>query len=388
MEVGWMCDVNKLTIDIIGIMHQFADLINILPQIVAGGEIEAKPEIDIEPLLLYSLVFLAGMGIISGFLLAFTAKKFAVKIDPRVEPVHDLLAHAYCGACGYAGCEQYAEAVVKDPEISPRLCTSAGERAAQLIAGLTGKRTKISAKQQARVICGGGLSRAARKYRYEGVPDCRAAVITGGGDKACVYGCLGYGTCGRVCQFDAIEMSQDYLPVINPDKCTACGKCVAACPRQVIELIQAEKPVFVACHSRDKAADTQKQCSAGCIACGICVNICPFDAPKIDINLCRINPEKCRACGLCVPKCPTGAIADRIIRSNALISAACTGCGICLQVCPVDAISCDLKSRHAVDAEKCVGCGLCVVKCPAQAIKGTYISGKTGKTRKKPKKVS
>ena len=87
-----MCDVHKLTIDIIGIMQQFADLINILPQIVAGGEIEAKPEIDIVPLLLYSLVFLAGMGIISGFLLAFTAKKFAVKIDPGIEPVHDLLA--------------------------------------------------------------------------------------------------------------------------------------------------------------------------------------------------------------------------------------------------------------------------------------------------------
>jgi Na+-translocating ferredoxin:NAD+ oxidoreductase RNF subunit RnfB len=343
------------------------------------------PEINIEPLLLYSLVFLTGMGIIVGFLLAFAARKFAVKIDPRAEEVNELLAHAHCGTCGYDGCGQYAEAVVKDPEVSPSLCTSAGERAAQVIAGLTGKKAEIRAKQQARVICGGGLSRAAKMYRYEGVPDCRAAVITGGGDKACIYGCLGYGTCVRVCPFDAIEMSRETLPVINPDKCTACGKCVAACPRQVIELIRADKPVFVACHSRDRAADTRKHCSAGCVACGICMKVCPFEAPKFDKNLCRIDVEKCRACGLCVPKCPTGAIADRIIRSNAIINDACTGCGICLKVCPVDAISGHPKSRHAVDVEKCVGCGLCVAKCPAQAIEGTFISGKT---RKKLKKAS
>jgi Na+-translocating ferredoxin:NAD+ oxidoreductase subunit B len=382
-----MYDVHKIAADILQLM-QCVDLSQILPQVGVGGEIEAKENIDIWPLIRYSLIFLAGMGTIFGFVLAFAAKKFAVKSDPRVEKVNEHLAQAHCGACGFAGCEQYAEAVVKDPKISPSLCIPAGERAALMIAELTGKKAEIIEKRYARIMCGGGLSKAMRKYKYEGVPDCRAAVISGGGDKACIFGCLGYGTCERVCPFDAIRMNAEELPVVDMDKCTACGKCVSACPKRVIELLPANKAVFVACHSKEKAADTSRHCGVGCIACGICIKVCPFDAPSIEKNLSRIDPVKCQVCGICVPKCPTGAIADLITRSNASITDLCTGCGLCRKVCPVDAISGELKKRHIVNAEKCIGCGLCAAKCPVQAFTGTFNSGQAKKAKQKVKKAS
>src|SRR3990172_7054453 len=95
-----------------------------------GGGVEGKEKVDIVPLIKWTLVFLAGLGTVFGMGIAFAAKKFAVQIDPRVEKVKDHLAHAHCGACGYAGCEQYAEAVVNKPEVSPNLCIPAGAKGA------------------------------------------------------------------------------------------------------------------------------------------------------------------------------------------------------------------------------------------------------------------
>lgn len=382
-----MYEVHKLITDILGLI-QFVDISHIIPIVGVGGEIEAKEHIDLAPLLRYSLIFLAGMSTVSGFLLAFAAKKFAVKTNPMVEKVNDVLAHAHCGACGYAGCEQYAEAVVKDPEVSPSLCTPAGERAALLIAELTGKKAEIREKEFARIMCRGDWTKSQKRYKYEGVPDCRAAVLAGGGDKACIYGCLGYGTCARVCPFGAITMSKDNLPVVDMDKCTGCRKCKSACPKKVIEILPASKAVIVACHSKDKGADTRKFCRAGCIACGLCVKVCPFDAPEVENNLSIIDLEKCRVCGLCVAKCPTNAIADFAERTKASVSDACIGCGLCMKVCPVDAITGEPKKKHGVNREKCIGCGLCAIKCPVQAIEGTFNAEQIRIARQKGKKAS
>jgi Na+-translocating ferredoxin:NAD+ oxidoreductase subunit B len=382
-----MFEVHSILGDIVGLL-QSADISSILPQVGVGGEIEAKQSVDIEPLLEWSLIFLTGMATIFGFILAFAAKKFAVKIDPRVEQVNDLLAHAHCGACGFAGCEQYAEAVINDPDMSPSLCIPAGERTALMIAELTGKKAEVKERQFARIICGGGASKSAIRYKYEGIHDCRAAMLSGGGDKSCVYGCLGYGTCESVCPFDAIRMNRDNLPIIDIRKCTACGKCVTACPKMVIELLPEDKAVFVACRSHEKAPETRKQCSAGCIACGMCVKVCPFDAPKVEKNLAVIDQVKCKVCGLCVPKCPTGAIADLVRRASAFITDVCIGCGLCVKACPVDAISGEPKTMHVVNGEKCIGCGLCAPKCPVQAVTGTFNARQIKTDKKKLRKAS
>ena len=338
-----------------------------------GGGVDAKEHVDLVSVLKFSAIFLAGLSAVFGLGLAFAAKKFAVKTDPRVEQVLDVLAHAHCGACGYAGCQQYAEAVVLNPEVPPNLCTPGRAPTAEAVAKITGKAMGALEPKIARVFCQGGLSKSVRRFKYEGIEDCRAAVLASGGDKACIYGCLGYGTCARVCPFGAIIMSDDHIPIIDPAKCTACGKCAQACPKKVIEILPSAKEVLVRCHSRDKGGVTKKNCQVGCTGCGICVKVCPYNAPVVENNLSRINLDKCRVCGLCVAKCPTNAIMDYIPhRPKAVITDKCIGCAICTKVCPVNAASGELKKLHVINQDKCIGCGICTSKCPVVAIIGTF----------------
>ncbi|MCC6347465.1 MAG: Fe-S cluster domain-containing protein [Nitrospirales bacterium] len=382
-----MHEIIKLIADVLG-MLPLADMSHfLLPQVGVGGGVEAKEHVDIVPLIKFTLIFLAGIGTVFGLGLAFAAKKFAVRIDPRVEQVKDCLAHAHCGACGYAGCEQYAEAVVNDPDVSPTLCIPAGSKGAEAVALITGKQAGAVEPFFSRIMCQGGAGKSARRFRYEGVQDCRAAVLAGGGDKSCIYGCLGYGTCARACPFDALHMGGDHLPVVDVAKCTGCRKCEAACPKKVIEVLPAYKAVVVACHSKDKGGEVRKHCQVGCIACGKCVKVCPFDAPKIENNLSRIDLDKCRVCGLCAGVCPTRAIVDFIpARPRAVVTDKCIGCQICTKVCPVNAAAGEAKKKHAIDPAKCIGCGICTAKCPVQAIEGTFNTAEVLEAAAKKKK--
>lgn len=342
---------------------------DLIPKVGVGGSVEAVEYVPPKTIYL-ALAVLGGLGIVFGIALAIVAARFVVKVDPKVEKVRETLPGANCGACGFAGCMGYAEAVVGNPDVAVNLCAPGKSPVAERIAEITGKKAEKVEPKIARVFCQGGTSLSQRKFIYTGVHDCTAAVLAAGGDKSCEYGCLGYGTCMRACPFDAITMSPDNLPVINPDRCTACGKCVAACPKQVIELGPASNAVVISCHSRDKGADTKKKCQVGCIACGICVRTCPVDAIAVENNLARINFDKCIVCGLCVKKCPTGAIKDYIeARPKAYIDPAkCMGIDVCAKVCPVNAISGELRGVHVVDQDRCIGCRMCEARCPRKAI--------------------
>jgi|Deesub1362A_J573_1020465.scaffolds.fasta_scaffold00045_75 Na+-translocating ferredoxin:NAD+ oxidoreductase RNF subunit RnfB len=345
----------------------------ILPKVGVGGGIEAKESVDIAPLVKFTLIFVGSIATIFGLGLAFAAKRFSVKMDPRIEHVKDVLANAHCGACGYAGCQQYAEAVVANPDVPPNLCTPGGARTAEAVAKITGKAAVAAEPVFSRIMCQGDWKKSVKRFKYEGIEDCRAAVLAGGGDKACIYGCLGYGTCAKVCPFDAITMSEDHLPVVDVGKCTGCRKCEKACPKKVIEVLPAGKAVLVSCHSKDKGGQTRKNCQVGCIGCGKCVKVCPFDAPSVENNLSRIDISKCRVCGLCVPNCPTNAIQDYIpTRPKAFVTDKCIGCQKCTKVCPVDAASGEKKKKHTINQDKCIGCGICTAACPVQAIDGTF----------------
>ncbi len=358
------------------------------PMAGVGGSVEAMKEVPWS-LLVNGLWVLALLGVGFGVSLALVAARFVVKIDPKVEQVRENLPGANCGACGFAGCMGYAEAVVGNPEVAVNLCAPGKGPVAEKIAEITGKKAEAVEPRMARVFCQGGKSRSQRKFQYTGVMDCTAAVLAAGGDKSCDYGCLGYGTCMRACPFEAITMSGDNLPIISREKCTACGKCVAACPKQVIELARTAKAVVISCHSRDKGVDTKKKCQVGCIACGMCVRTCPVDAIRVENNLARIDHDKCVVCGLCVKKCPTSAIQDhlapRLLKAS-IDPAKCAGIDVCAKVCPVNAISGDLREAHRVDREKCIGCGMCEARCPKKAIAMTPVQMTNNAAAKREKR--
>jgi len=362
--------------------HVLSAFINkLVPLVGVGGSVESVEVVEIKTIV-YAVALLAVLGVIFGIALAMVAARFVVKVDPKVEQVRETLPGANCGACGFAGCMGYAEAVVGNPDVAPNLCAPGKSPVAAKIAQITGKAAGAVDPKIARVFCQGGRSKSQRKFIYSGVMDCTAAVLAAGGDKSCDFGCLGYATCMRACPFGAITMSDDSLPLISKEKCTACGKCVAACPKQVIELGLMSKAVVISCHSKDKGIDVKKKCQVGCIACGICVRTCPVEAIKLDNNLARIDHSKCITCGLCIKKCPTGAIHDYIpVRPKAFIHAdKCAGIDVCAKVCPVSAISGDVKAVHKVDQSKCIGCGMCEARCPKKAIEMVQASSSSAGT--------
>lgn len=159
----------------------------------------------------------------------------------------------------------------------------------------------------ARVMCAGSCDRAEEKYRYAGIPDCSAAARLAGGAKTCRYGCLGLGSCAAVCEFGAISV-ENGVAAVDSEKCTACGKCAAACPKKLIQFVPKSAKVHVLCSNEDKGAAVNKYCSTGCIGCGICAKNCPKGAIEIKNNRAVICYEKCIGCGICAEKCPKKVI--------------------------------------------------------------------------------
>jgi len=259
-------------------------------------------------IILISIISLALLGALSGALLAFASEKFKVKIDPKVEEVLGLLPRANCGACGYPSCVSLAEAIVVG-KADPAACKVGGESTANKIAASLGKgKCEVKERMIARHSCGGSNENCGKKFEYKGILDCDAVLLVGGGDKLCSYGCLGYGTCVKACKFDALKMGVNGLPVVDPDKCVACGKCLVACPRKIISYIPRSAKVLVNCSTKDKGASVKKICKVGCISCRLCEKACAAGAITMRDNLPVIDYSKCTACLECVKVCPMKTI--------------------------------------------------------------------------------
>ena len=154
------------------------------------------------------------------------------------------------------------------------------------------------------VKCAGDCEKTTELYDYNGVADCKMiSQMQNGGAKSCGFGCLGSGTCVKVCPFDAVHIVNG-IALVDKEKCKACGKCVAACPRHLIELIPYDQQHAVACSSREKGKAVMNACKVGCIACKKCERECPAQAITIEDNLAHIDPEKCTNCGKCQETCP------------------------------------------------------------------------------------
>jgi len=315
-----------------------------------------------------SIIALSAMAALFGAILAVASKVFAVHRDPRVEKILDALPGANCGACGFPGCSGYAEAAVK-AGVAPTACPPGGAEVAKKVAEILGGEAGEVVPKVAVVHCAGGLSNAEQRLDYEGIHDCRAAVLVGGNPKSCVFGCLSLGTCKAVCPFDAVELDDEGVVHIDTVRCTGCGNCVEACPVNIIELVSTDMKVHVRCSNHDKGKAAKAVCKVACIACQLCVKKCPSEAIQMEDDLAVIDYDKCTNCGICAAVCPTGAIIDDITaRPKAVIGGKCEGVGKCKEVCPVKAISGEPGETHEIDRQKCIGCGLCLDACPTRAV--------------------
>ncbi|MBI4744208.1 MAG: RnfABCDGE type electron transport complex subunit B [Actinobacteria bacterium] len=254
-----------------------------------------------------AVLAMGGSGLVIGVLLGVASKKFAVEIDPRIEKIREALPGTNCGACGLPGCDVMAEAMA-DGRQPPEACVAGGAAVAKAVAEVMGIDACVVVKRIARVLCQGGAKECSFLADYQGIKTCRGAVLAAGGGKACSYGCLGLGSCVYACPYDAISINENKIPVIDEDKCTACGLCVQACPKNLFELVVSDKRVVIRCSSKDKGPVVKKICAVGCIGCGLCVKACPLDAISLKDNLAVINYEKCDNCGLCIEKCPMNSI--------------------------------------------------------------------------------
>ena len=265
--------------------------------------------------LLFTILTLSVLGILSAVILYFVAKKFNVEEDPRIDDVEKMLPGANCGGCGFAGCRAMAEAMVREDDISSLFCPVGGGDCMKQIAAYLGKVAPEKEPTVATVRCGGVCAKRPRTNTYNGAKSCAVASSFYVGETACAFGCLGYGDCVEACAFDAIKVNPETgIAEVDADKCTACGACVKACPKNIIELRKKwpkNRAVFVSCVSKDKGAVTMKACKAGCIACGKCAKVCAFDAITIENGVAYIDSQKCKLCRKCVNECPTGAIVLR-----------------------------------------------------------------------------
>ncbi|MDX9882894.1 MAG: Fe-S cluster domain-containing protein [Prolixibacteraceae bacterium] len=264
--------------------------------------------------IVYTIITLGAIGTSAAVVLYFVAQKFKVYEDPRIDEVETALPGANCGGCGFAGCRAFAEACVSKNDLSDLFCPVGGNDCMAGVAGILGLEASAQSPRVAVVRCNGTCEFRPKTNQFDGATSCAVAASLYSGDTGCQYGCLGMGDCVAACEFDAIHMNPvTGLPEVDDDKCTACGACVRACPKTLIELRKKapkDRKIYVACRNMDKGGVARKSCAVACIGCGKCEKECAYDAITIANNLAFIDSDKCKLCRKCVSVCPTNAIIE------------------------------------------------------------------------------
>ncbi|WP_167618400.1 Fe-S cluster domain-containing protein [Maribellus sediminis] len=263
---------------------------------------------------IYTIVTLVVIGAAAAVILYFVAQKFKVYEDPRIDEVEGALPGANCGGCGFAGCRAFAEACVGASELNDLNCPVGGNDTMSGVASILGLEAVQQDPRVAFIRCNGTCDHRPKTSSFDGASTCAIASSVYSGESDCQFGCLGYGDCFDACDFDAIVMHPETgIPEIIDDKCVACGACVEACPKDLIELrkkMPKNRKVVVACRNMDKGGVAKKACDVACIGCSKCFKECPFDAITMENNLAYIDSDKCKLCRKCVPVCPTSAIQE------------------------------------------------------------------------------
>ncbi|MBQ8600633.1 MAG: RnfABCDGE type electron transport complex subunit B [Clostridia bacterium] len=253
--------------------------------------------------ILIALLVVAAIGLIAGVLLTLASHFLRVEEDQRAAELRACLPGVNCGACGYAGCDDYAKALAEGG-VKANLCIPGADEVAVQVAAILGIAAEDVAEQVAVVHCNGTCDATSKKAIYDGVYSCRAASMLYGGPDACTYGCLGCGDCADVCPVDAICL-KDGIARIDRRICIGCGMCVKTCPKEIISLVPQAATTAVVCSNKEKGAVARKVCTNACIACKKCEKNCPEGAIKVVNDLAVIDYAKCTGCGVCVEGCPT-----------------------------------------------------------------------------------
>ena len=247
------------------------------------------------------------IALIAALLLSLAAKFMAVPVNETQAAIRAELPGANCGACGFAGCDDYAAALAEGGDVKTNLCVPGADAVAAAIAAILGQDAEDVIEQVANVRCSGLCDVTKPEMDYQGLKTCAAAKGLFGGPGSCKYGCIGFGDCERVCPYGAIQVCNG-LAKVDREKCVGCGMCARTCPQHIIDIIPDVKRVYVACSSADKGAVTNKLCSAGCIGCKLCEKACKFDAIHVENNHAVIDIDKCKNCGMCAKACPKKVI--------------------------------------------------------------------------------
>ncbi len=257
--------------------------------------------------MLIAVATLAALSFLFASLLVLAHAKLRVDEDPRIEAAHQLLPGTNCGACGYPGCRGLAEAMVGG-EALPGKCTVMNDSQREVVALFLGVEVGAEEKVVARLACAGGINVARNRAQYEGIASCRAASLVGGGGKGCAWGCLGLADCEAVCDFDAIVMDEHGLPQVIESRCTACGDCVEACPKDLFSLHPVSHRLWVACRNLEAGDAVLEDCDVGCNACGRCAADAPAGVVTMVDNLPVVDYTRAGDARESIERCPTGAI--------------------------------------------------------------------------------
>ena len=257
--------------------------------------------------ILIAIGVLFGIALVMALILSLSSYFFTVPRDEKIDRIRESLPGANCGACGYTGCDGYAEAIASG-EAKTNLCVPGGSDVAKAISDICGVECDDVEKVVAFVQCNGTESATEWAAGYDGLKTCAAMCLSCGGPGKCKRGCLGCGDCVKVCPVNAICLD-DGIARINPDICIGCGACVKACPKHIISTVPQSAKVAVICSNHDLGAVVRKKCKAGCIACRKCEKTCKYGAITVVNNLAVIDYSKCVGCGECYEACPVHCIA-------------------------------------------------------------------------------